>query len=232
MVDIVKATESKLSRTDERNRLQADRTALVVVDMQRGFLEPGAALELPAGRELIPNLQLLITTCRRVGIPVIFTEYVYATSVPCQRGDPFGPEHLPARPGEQTGYGLPSDNCLIPPLPDQGANSAGTIAELAPEPGELVVQGHTYDKFYGTPLDLALRSRDIRCLVMTGIVAELCVNCTLFSAANRDYRVTAVTDGIKALSDESMDACCQIWQYKFARLRTTQQVVAEIEALG
>ncbi len=67
---------------------------------------------------------------------------------------------------------------------------------------------------------------------MTGIVAELCVNCTLFSAANRDYRVTAVTDGITALTPESMDACPQIWQYKFARLRTTTEVVAEVEAFS
>jgi nicotinamidase-related amidase len=115
------------------------------------------------------------------------------------RGEPFGPEHLPARPGEPTGLGLPSSICLIGPLADHGPNSAGVIPELAPRPDELVVRGHSYDKLLGTPLDLALRSQDVRHLIVTGVLTDVCVNCTLLSAANRDYRVTAVTDGVATL---------------------------------
>jgi ureidoacrylate peracid hydrolase len=219
---------AKRERIDELHRFQSGRTALLVVDMQRGFLEPGAALEVPPGREIIPNLRRLIDTCRRRHVPVVFTEYVYATAVPCLRGDSFGPEHLPARPGQPTGFGRPSSNCLIGPNAGQGSNSAAIIAELAPLPDELVVQGHTYDKFLGTPLDLALRSRDIRYLIVTGILADVCVNCTLLSAANRDYRVTAVTDGVATLWPEMLRACFDLWGRKFARLRTTAEVVAEI----
>ena len=98
-------------------------------------------------------------------MPVIFTEFVYSTAVPCLRGDPFGPEHLPARPGEPTGFGLPSGNCLIAPARPARPDSADIVPELAPRPDELVMRGHTYDKFLGTPLDLALRSRDIRYLI-------------------------------------------------------------------
>src|SRR5947209_9860395 len=147
---------------DELHRCQPGRTALLVIDMQRGFLDPGAALEVPPGRAIIPNLQLLVAACRQHQLPVIFTEFVYATAVPCLRGDPFGPEHLPARPGQPTGFGLPSGNCLIGAGAVDGPSSADTIAELSPRPDELVVRGHTYDKFLGTPLDLALRSRDVR----------------------------------------------------------------------
>src|SRR5262249_34117847 len=161
-----------------------------------GFLEPGAALEVPPGRAIIPNLQNLIGICYRHGVPVIFTKYVYAQAVPCLRGDPFGPEHLSGRPGAPTGFGLPSANCLVGPDAGEGANSAEIVPELAPRPEDLVVDGHTYDKFHGPPLDLALRSQDIRCLVITGVVTDVCVNCTVLSAANRDYRVTAVTDGV------------------------------------
>jgi ureidoacrylate peracid hydrolase len=165
---------------------------LTGIDMQRAFLEPGAALEAPPGRAIIPILQRLIQACRLKGVPVAFTEFVYSPAVPCLRGDPIGPEHLPARPGEPTGFGLPSSNCLIGPLADHGPNSAEVIPELAPGSDELVVRGHTYDKFLGTPLDLALRSRDVRCLIVMGILTDICVNCTLLSVANRDYRVTAV----------------------------------------
>src|SRR5215813_8288051 len=111
----------KQGRIDELHRLEPGRTALLVIDMQRGFLESGAALEVPPGRAIIPNLQRLVEACRRKGVPVIFTEFVYAPVVPCLRGDPFGPEHLPSRPDQPTGFGLPSSNCLIGPRAAQDA---------------------------------------------------------------------------------------------------------------
>jgi ureidoacrylate peracid hydrolase len=220
---------ARQQRIDDLHRLEPGRTALLVIDMQRGFLEPGAALEVPPGRSIIPSVQHLVEACRRQGVPVIFTEFVYAPAVPCLRGDPFGPEHLPARPGQPTGFGLPSSNCLIGSLAARDANSAAIISELAPRPDELVVRGHTYDKFLGTPLDLALRSQDIRCLIITGILTDICVNCTLLSAASRDYRVTAVTDGVATLWPELQEACFAIWRRKFARLRDTATVIGELE---
>ena len=48
------------SRIDELHRCQSGQTALLVIDMQRGFLEPGAALEVPEGRQIIPNVRRLI----------------------------------------------------------------------------------------------------------------------------------------------------------------------------
>jgi nicotinamidase-related amidase len=223
--DILRA---KQGRIDALHRLQPGRTALLVVDMQRGFLEPGAALEVPPGRAIIPTLQRLVEASRRHRVPVVFTEFVYSTAVPCLRGDPFGPEHLPARPGQPTGLGLPSGNCLAAPSAEPGPNSAEIIPELAPRPEELVVRGHTYDKFYGTPLDLALRSQDIRCLIITGVLTDVCVNCTLLSAAARDYRLTAVTDGVATLWPHLQEACFAIWRRKFARLRTSAEVLTEI----
>jgi biuret amidohydrolase len=219
---------ARQERIDELHRLQPGRTALLVVDMQRGFLEPGAALELPAGRAIIPSVRKLIETCRQRRVTVIFTQFVYATAIPCLRGDPFGPEHLPARPGPPTGFGRPSGNCLVSSDAGPGPDSGEIVAELAPRLGELVVRGHTYDKFHGTPLDLALRSQDVRYLVIAGVVTEICVNCTLLSAANRDYRVTAVTDGVAGPSPDLQQACFEIWRRKFARLRTTEEVIAEI----
>jgi nicotinamidase-related amidase len=225
--DVLRMREQRI---DQSHRLQPDRTALLVVDMQRGFLEPGAALEVPQGREIIPNLRRLIDLCRQKRVPVIFTEYVYSTAVPCLRGDPFGIEHLPAAAGQPTGFGRPSSNCLIGPGADDGPNSAQTIAELAPRPDELVVRSHTYDKFSDTPLDLALRSRDVRYLAITGVVTDVCVNATLMTAAMRDYRVTAVTDGVATLWPELQQACLAIWQRKFARLRTTAKLIEELSA--
>jgi ureidoacrylate peracid hydrolase len=232
MLNLEDIPRAKQERIDEFHRLQPGRTALVVIDMQRGFLDPGAALEVPPGREIIANLQRLIAACRQGGVPVIFTEFVYSPAVPCLRGNPFGPEHLPTRPGQPTGCGLPSGNCLLGDGLEQGPNSFQTVPALAPQPDELVIRAHTYDKFYGTPLDLALRSQDVRCLILTGILTDICVNCTLLSAAQRDYRVTAVTDGVASLWPDVQQACFDIWRRKFARLRTTGEVLSELAEAG
>lgn len=220
---------ARQQRIDALHRLRPAETALLVVDMQRGFLEPGAALEVPPGRAIVPVVRGLIETCRRRAVPVVFTRFVYSTAIPCLRGDPFGIEHLPAEPGQPTGWGRPSGNCLIGPGEPTGPDSAEIVAELAPLPGELVVDGHTYDKFHGTPLDLALRSRAVRFLVVTGVVTDVCVNATVMSAASRDYRVTVATDGVATLWPELQEACFAIWRRKFARLRAAAEIAGELE---
>jgi nicotinamidase-related amidase len=228
MLSLDEILHARQERIDELHRCVPGRTALLVVDMQHGFLDPGAALEVPEGRQIIPNVQRLIDVCREKGVPVVFTEFVYSTAVPCLRGDPFGVEHLPTVAGQPAGFGHPSSNCLIGPGGQGGVNSADTIPELAPRPEELVVRSHSYDKFHDTPLDLALRSRDVRYLAITGVVTDVCVNATLMTAAMRDYRVTAVTDAVATLWPELQEACFQIWQRKFARLRTTAELVDEL----
>jgi nicotinamidase-related amidase len=60
------------------------------------------------------------------------------------------------------------------------------------------------------------------------VLTDVCVNCTLLSAANRDHRVTAVTDGVATLWPELQQICFAIWQRKFARLQTTAKVLAEL----
>jgi len=219
---------AKQRRIDEFHRCAVGNCALIVIDMQHGFLDEGASLEVPKGRVIIPRVQELVERCRRKNIPVIFTEFVYATSVPCLRGDPFGPQHLPEQMEDSLGYGRAVANCLIGPGAGQGSESAATIDALKPRPDELVVQAHTYDKFYGTHLDLALRSHGADRLMMTGVTTDVCVNSTLIAGSTRNYRMTAVTDGMATIHDHIQDACFQIWENKFARLKTTAELLEEL----
>jgi nicotinamidase-related amidase len=165
-----------------------------------------------------------------VDVPVIFTLFVYSPSVPCLRGDPFGVEHLPARSGEPTGFGYASNNCLIGAGAGTGVESADIIPDLAPHADELVIPGHTYDKFYGTPLELALHSRGITHLLVGGVTTDICVNCTVLSAANRNYYVTVVTDGVATIDNALQESCIRIWERKFARLQTTAQLITELRS--
>lgn len=226
MSEIDPILEAKLKVIDKTHRWTPGRTALLVIDMQHGFMAEGASLEVAAAWDIVPNIAKLIAACRAQGAPVVFTEFVYADNVPCLRGDPFGIEHL-ASEGD-SGFGRPSSNCLVGHNAGEGVESADTIDELKPRPEELVIRGHTYDKFYGTPLDLALRSQEISHLLMTGITADVCVNATLIAATQRNYRVTAVTDAVASPWPDLPEACFKIWRPKFARLKRTTELLEEI----
>ena len=220
--------QAKLDRIHQSHKVIPQKTALLVIDMQHGFVDQGASLEIPKAREITPNIQSLIAAFRDARMPVIFTEFVYADTIPCLRGNPFGPEHLAAGTGAPTGFGYPSNNCKIGLEAGKGVESAATIEALKPLDDELVVQGHTYDKFYGTHLDLALRSLDIDRFIITGVTTDCCVNSTIVSGSTRNYRVTAVSDAMATIHDHIHDACLQIWENKFARIRTTAEVLAEV----
>lgn len=222
---------SKLVGIEQSHRVAPATTALLVIDMQHGFLDPGASLEVPKGREVLPNVTRLVESCRASNVRVVFTEFVYSTAIPCLRGDPFGVEHLPAEPGALRGFGLPSSNCLIGTKSGTGAESSATVDELAPQEGDLVIQAHTYDKFYGTPLELALRTWGVDRLIVTGVTTDVCVNSTILSAANRNYRVIAVTDGMATIQDHIHQACLEIWRNKFARLVQTGDLLAEFKSV-
>ena len=219
--------EAKLRVIDETHRYVSGKSALLIIDMQHGFIDEGASLEVAAARDIIPNLSKLIKAFREASAPVVFTEFVYSDNVPCLRGDPFGIEHLASE--GTPGFGSKSGNCLIGHNAGTGVESADTIPALQPCPEELIIRGHTYDKFYGTPLDLALRSQDISHLFVSGITTDVCVNSTLIAATQRNYRVTAITDGCASPWPELHEACFKIWQPKFARLKLTAEVLSEIE---
>ena len=126
--------EAKLKVIDDTHRFADDKSALIIIDMQHGFIDEGAALEVAAARDIIPNLASLIEAFRLRDAPVIFTEFVYADNVPCLRGDPFGIEHLASE--GSPGFGSKSSNCLIGHNAGTDVESADTIPALQPRSEE------------------------------------------------------------------------------------------------
>lgn len=216
----------KQARIAELYRLDPHHTALLVIDMQTGFLHPEASLAVPPGLDIIPNLQRLLKFFRERDLPVIFTAFVASPNISTHRVDPFGIEHQPPIEGEPIGYGHPSGNCQ---LTATGAESPEIYPPLAPLPTEPVIHGYSLDKFYGTPLDQILRAREIRHLIITGIMTDLCVLGTAFSASTREYRVTLVSDGCATLWQNIQDAVLDIVARKLGQVLTTQQILDEMQ---
>lgn len=201
--------------------LEPGRTALLVIDMQRGFMDPVEAMAVPPAWELVKPIQELARRCRVAGIPVAYTEYVYSEAVPILLGR-LHPEHLRAAPGAPRGFGVPSSCCL------EGEANVQTIQELQPEPGELVVRKHWYDAFHGTALDGALRARDVRNLIVTGIMTDICVFATVVGAFNREYRIVVVEDAVATLWPEIQRATLDIMGRAYARIAKAAEVQSEI----
>jgi ureidoacrylate peracid hydrolase len=197
---------------------ERDRTALLVVDMQRGFLEPGEAMEVAPARAAIPAIQALLEAFRARRLPVVFTEFTYSPSVPLLVGE-LHPEHRPAAPGAPRGFGVPSSSCL------EGDPSARTIQALAPQVGEPVIRKRWYDGFAGTELDGALRARGVTALVITGTMTDICVLATVVGAFNREYRVTVVEDAVATLWPEIQRATLDIVGRAFGRVVSSRQVL-------
>ena len=194
------------------------RTALLVVDMQRGFVERGEAMEVPPARECVPVIRGLVDLFRAKRLPVVFTAFVYSPAVPLLVGE-LHPEHKPAPPGAPRGYGMPSSCCL------QGHPSAQVIDALAPRPDEPVIEKRWYDAFAGSALDGALRARGVTSLVVTGTMTDICVLATVIGAFNREYRVTVVEDGVATLWPEIQRATLDIVARAYGRVVSSKQVV-------
>ena len=199
------------------------RTALVVVDMQRGFLDPGEAMAVPPAREIVPVIQHLLNVFRAKRLPVVFTEFVYSESAPVLIGR-LHPEHQPAAPGAPRGFGLPSSSCL------EGTPSAEIVPDLAPRAGEVVVKKRGYDAFAGTSLDGTLRARNVTSLVVTGTMTDICVLATVTAALHREYRVTVVEDGVATLWLEIQRAALDIIARAYGRVVSAKEVVDQISS--
>jgi ureidoacrylate peracid hydrolase len=206
-----------------RSRLPLDptRTALLVVDMQRAFVDPGQAMEVPPARDVIPRVQELVGIFRERRLPVVFTEFTYSPAAPLLVGE-LHPEHRPAGPGAPTGFGLPSSSCL------EGEDNARVIPELAPRADELVIRKHYYDGFNGTVLDGALRARGVTTLVITGTMTDICVLGTVIGAFNREYRLIVVEDGVATLWPEIQRATLDIIRRAYARVLPAKEVADEL----
>lgn len=159
------------------DRFDPKRTAVIVVDMQRDFIAPGAALETPMGRALFPKLKQLLQHARDSGMRVIYTAHVHR------------------RDGSDMGlFGE-----IWSPIEKRAALVDGepgveVVREVAPLETELVIKKHRYSAFFGTDLDLILRTEGIDNVVVTGVTTENCCHATARDAMFHGYRVAVIAD--------------------------------------
>jgi nicotinamidase-related amidase len=161
-------------RIDE---IEPARTAMIVVDMQNDFVAPGAPLETPAARAMVPKLAEALKLCRRAGVRVIYTAHSHRRDG-CDMGL-FDDIHPP----------IARRNAVIDDTP-----GVDIYADLAPAAGEHVIKKHRYSGFFGTDLDIILREWGIDAVIISGTTTENCCHATARDAMFRNYRVVFLSD--------------------------------------
>ncbi len=165
-------------------------SALIIIDMQRDFLEPGGFGET-LGND-VSRLAAAIAPCRsvldaarRAGLLVIHTREGHrpdlsdAPKAKIERG----------HPSARIGAPGPMGRILI-----RGEPGHDIVAELAPVAGEPVIDKPGKGAFYQTDLDLVLKNRGIGTLLVCGVTTEVCVNTTVREANDRGYRCVVLSD--------------------------------------
>ncbi|GJM29973.1 MAG: cysteine hydrolase [Cyclobacteriaceae bacterium] len=191
-------------------QLNRDEAALLVIDMQKGFIEEGAAMEVPPGREIIPNIQRLIDVSRQEGIPVIYTRFVYSTLVPNLIGE-LHPLHKP-----------PTGCCML------GDPSVEIVEALTPQHGDLVVDKHGYNAFHHTSLDYALRSLGRNQLIFTGVMTDICVLSTITSALHYEYQLWAVSDATATLWPNVQTVTLDLVERAYGKVTHTEEILHQL----
>ncbi|MBE9181444.1 cysteine hydrolase [Oculatella sp. LEGE 06141] len=187
------------------DQIHPSNTALLVIDMERDFVDAGAVQETPGGRDLVPIINRLIAWARPHSIPVIFTHEMHRA--------------------DKSDYGIELEydpvHCL------EGTSGCELTDGLDVQPHDYrILNKRRYDCFLGTDLDLLLRSQRIENLVCCGVTAHVCVMSTVFTARNLDYRVIVPREAIAGVTPDHYAAALLCMSDVFAYISTVDEVCA------
>jgi nicotinamidase-related amidase len=168
-----------------RPSIDPRRTAVLVIDMQRDFLDPGAPVATPGGLALIPAINRLTARARALGMPVIFTQEMHRS--------------------DRSDFGIELE--FEPPHCLEGTPGMDLAATLEVGAGDYrVVNKRRYDAFLGTDLETLLRSLGVENLLVTGVCTDISVTSTVQHARNLDFRCYVLGDAVAGTSKERHEA--------------------------
>lgn len=212
IVERVVARRGKLHLFD---RLDAKRTALLVIDMQNAFVAPGAPIEVPAARGIVAPINRLAAALRKRGVPVIWVMHENQEGGRDWAGF-FDAFVAPGR-REQAAAALAAGSPLQALWP---------ALEVAPQ--DLRIPKNRYSAFIGnsSSLEGLLRKRFLDTLLIAGTKTNVCCESTARDAMMLDFKVVLLSDCTAALSEDEQRATLENVIQQFGDVRTADEALA------
>ncbi len=195
--------------------VEPERMALINVDMQNCFVH-GSPIAAPDGLALLVRVNQLAAVCRAAGIPVIHTSHVLR---------PDG-----SNMGVLAEIGPVKDGII-----NKGSASAALHKDLVVDPQDILLEKPRFGAFYGTDLDMILRTRGIDTVIIAGIATNVCCETTAREAMVRDFRVFFLSDGTTtfgmgdASGAELQKATLATLGMVFAHILTLAEMIKKIQ---
>ncbi len=219
-IDIPAAALARVAALRAQRRmfgtLDPRRTAHIVVDLQNGFMEPGAPVEVPTAREIVPNVNRITRAVRAGGGTIVYlrfkTDAGALSSWTSFYEFMFDPDH---REDMIAAFGPDCHHFALWPALDVQAS-------------DWIVDKTRFSAFVPDTCDLhdRLKAANIDTLIVTGTLTNCCCESTARDAMQRDFRVIFVSDGNATLTDAEHNATLGNMVSLFADVMDTDEVLA------
>jgi nicotinamidase-related amidase len=185
--------------------IKPEECALIVIDLQEDFVNPGNPMCVPEACRQIPRVKALIQGCRDSGVPVLYTEH--SISPDCS--------------ADFYEYWDPIANGAI----KEYEQNTKVYHGLDPQPGERIINvKHTYDSFAGTNLDYVLRNRGVKTVIICGTLTNFCCESTARTAYFLGYHVVFGSDVNATDSALAHEATIRTMRRGFARVLSGSEI--------
>jgi ureidoacrylate peracid hydrolase len=200
--------------------LDPARTAHVIIDMQNGYMEEGAPLEVPFARAVVPQINAISQALRRAGGTNVFIQYGMRAEAEQSWSTWHGQHNSPES--------LAVTRASFEP----GTHHWQLWSELAVEDGDLVIEKQRFSAFIpGTcSLDQTLRARGIDTLIITGTMTNVCCESTARDAMQMNYRVIFASDATATWTDAAHNGTLANMCMVFADVMSAAEIVALLDA--
>ncbi|MCP4582957.1 MAG: cysteine hydrolase [candidate division Zixibacteria bacterium] len=185
--------------------LDISKSALMIIDMQKFFVDESSSTFTEGSPAIVPNCQMLVESFRAASRPIIYTRHVHQSA-------------------EMDGGNMAwwwNDMCI------DGTPESEIIDKLVPLKGDKVIKKHRYSAFYNTDLETTLRCLSIADIVFCGIMTNICVESTVRDAFFRDYRCFVPADAVGSVSEKLQIGALRSMAYGFASIRRTEDIVSD-----
>ena len=188
-----------------------ERTALLLWDMEYG-IAPNAFNY----KDILPKLQSLAAAARRIGVPVFYS---------VQHGFDVAKEDAGVWVRVRMKRAKATDPKQLLGEKDDPHDSE-IVAELAPQPQDMVFHKRRPDAFVGTDFELMLRSRNIKTIILGGVATEGGVEGTARSARNLGYDIVVLRDGVGSRNRELHDMALKLMEQTFFDVATSAEIAS------